>query len=123
MWIVDAREEKNLVPIATQPMPPLAAFGRRGGRFGAHNVHENYPGPLSWRSEDIVVGTFFNAGVRVFDISNQYQPREIAYFVPGAPPLSPKGAIQMNDVYVDERGIVYAVDRIIGGLYIVEMNI
>ena len=43
--------------------------------------------------------------------------------VPGAPPLSPKGAIQMNDVYVDERGIVYAVDRIIGGLYIVEMNI
>ena len=123
MWIVDAREEKNLVPIATLPMPPLAAFGRRGGRFGAHNVHENYPGPLSWRSEDIVVGTFFNAGVRVFDISNQYQPREIAYFVPGAPPLSPKGAIQMNDVYVDERGIVYAVDRIIGGLYIVEMNI
>ncbi len=123
MWIVDAREEKNLIPIATLPMPPVEVFGKRGGRFGAHNIYENYPGPCAWRSDQIVVGTFFNAGVRVFDISNQYQPREIAYFVPGAPPLSPKGAIQMNDVFVDDRGIVFAVDRFSGGLYILEMNI
>jgi hypothetical protein len=123
MWIVDAREEKNLVPIATLPMPPVEAFGKRGGRFGAHNIYENYPAPCAWRSDQIIVGTFFNAGVRVFDISNQYQPREIAYFVPGAPPLSPKGAIQMNDVFVDDRGIVFAVDRFSGGLYILEMNI
>lgn len=123
MWIVDAREEKNLVPIATLPMPPVEAFGKRGGRFGAHNIYENYPAPCAWRSDQIILGTFFNAGVRVFDISNQYQPREIAYFVPGAPPLSPKGAIQMNDVFVDDRGIVFAVDRFSGGLYILEMNI
>jgi hypothetical protein len=123
MWIVDAREEKNLVPIATLPLPPVEAFAKRGGRFGAHNIYENYPAPCAWRSDQIIVGTFFNAGVRVFDISNQYQPREIAYFVPGAPPLSPKGAIQMNDVFVDDRGIVFAVDRFSGGLYILEMNI
>jgi len=123
MWIVDAREETNLVPIATLPLPPVEVFGKRGGRFGAHNVHENYPGPCSWRSEDVVVSACFNAGVRVYDISNQYQPREIAYYVPGAPPLSAKGAIQINDVFVDDRGIVYAVDRLIGGLYIIEMNI
>lgn len=123
MWILDARDEKNLVSIATLPMPPAQVFGKRGGRFGPHNVYENYPGPCAWRSEDIILGTFFNAGVRVFDISNQYQPREVAYFVPGAPPLSPKGAIQMNDVFVDDRGIVFAVDRFSGGLYILEMNI
>jgi hypothetical protein len=123
MWIVDAREERNLVPISTLPMPPLEVFGRRGGRFGAHNIYENYPGPCAWRSDQIIVGTFFNAGVRVFDIANPYQPREIAYFVPGAPPLSPKGAIQMNDVFVDDRGLVYAVDRFSGGLYILEMTI
>ena len=123
MWIVDARVETNLVPIATLPMPPLEAFAQRGGRFGAHNIYENYPGPCAWRSDTIVLGTFFNAGVRVFDISNQYQPREIAYFVPGAPALSPKGAIQMNDVFVDDRGIVFAVDRFCGGVYILEMNI
>lgn len=123
MWIVDAREEKNLIPIATLPLPPVEAFAKRGGRFGAHNIHENYPAACAWRSDQIIVGTFFNGGVRVYDISNQYQPREIAYFVPGAPPLSPKGAIQMNDVYVDDRGIVFAVDRFSGGLYVLEMNI
>ncbi|OGA46765.1 MAG: hypothetical protein A3G24_14220 [Betaproteobacteria bacterium RIFCSPLOWO2_12_FULL_62_13] len=122
-WVVDAREETNLVPIATLPLPPVEVFGKRGGRFGAHNLHENYPGPLSWRSDRIVVGAFFNAGVRAYDISNPYQPREIAYYVPGAPALSPKGAIQMNDVYIDDRGLVFAVDRFSGGLYVLEMTI
>jgi hypothetical protein len=28
----------------------------------------------------------------------------------------------MNDVFVDEREIVYAVDRHVGGLYILEMD-
>ncbi len=123
MWIVDAREEKNLVPVSTLPMPPVDAFGKRGGRYGAHNLYENYPAKHAWRSEDIILGSCFNAGIRVYDISNQYQPREIAYFVPGAPKLSPKGAIQMNDVYVDDRQIVYAVDRFSGGLYTLEMSI
>lgn len=28
-----------------------------------------------------------------------------------------------NDVHVDENGIVYVVDRLQGGLYILELNI
>lgn len=122
-WVVDGRDETNLVPISTLPLPPAENFTRRGGRFGSHNMHENYPGPVSYRSETIVVATFFNGGVRAYDTSNPYQPREIAYFVPGAPRLSPAGAIQLNDVWVDERGIVYTVDRFAGGLYILEMNV
>ena len=62
-------------------------------------------------------------GVRAYDISNPYQPQEVAYFVPGAPALSRAGAIQLNDVYVDDRRIVYTVDRFIGGLYILEMTL
>jgi hypothetical protein len=123
VWMVDARVETNLVPIATFPVPPVDAFVHRGGRFGAHNLHENLPGPASWRSDQIVIGTFFNAGVRAYDISNPYQPQEIAYFVPAAPALSPAGAIQLNDVFVDERRIVYTVDRFAGGLYILEMTV
>jgi hypothetical protein len=111
------------VPIGTFPAPPYDAFAKRGGRFGAHNLHENLPGPTSFRSDTIIVGSFFNAGVRVYDTSNPYQVQEIAYFVPGAPKLSPAGAIQLNDVYVDDRRIVYTVDRFTGGLYILEMNI
>ena len=80
-------------------------------------------GPTSFRSDTLIVGSFFNAGVRVYDTSNPYQVQEIAYFVPGAPKLSPAGAIQLNDVYVDDRRIVYTVDRFTGGLYILEMTI
>ena len=123
VWVVDARVESNLVPISTLPAPPHDAFVHRGGRFGAHNLHENLPVPGSWSSDQIVIGTFFNAGVRAYDISNPYQPQEVAYFVPGAPMLSRAGAIQLNDVYVDDRRIVYTVDRYVGGLYILEMTL
>ena len=123
VWVVDARVEANPVPISTFPAPPHAAFARRGGRFGAHNLHENLPVPGSWRSEQLIVGTFFNAGVRAYDVSNPYQPQEVAYFVPAAPPLSPVGAVQLNDVYVDDRRLVYTVDRFVGGLYILEMTL
>lgn len=122
VWIVDARDERNPVPIATCPMPPLRDFQGRGGRFGAHNLHENVPLPTSWHSEQVILGTFFNGGLRAFDISEPYQPREIGHFVPEAPQNSPVGAIQLNDVFVDERGIVYTVDRFVGGLYILEMD-
>ena len=80
------------------------------------------PSPNAWFSDEVVIGTFFNGGIRAYDISNPYQPKEIATFVPEAPALAPRGTIQLNDVFVDERGIVYAVDRHVGGLYILEME-
>lgn len=122
IWILDAREETKPIPISTCPLPQRDAFADRGGRFGAHNIHENVPLPTSWQSDQVVIGTFFNGGLRAYDISNAYQPKEIGAFVPPAPPLAPTGAIQLNDVFVDERGIVYTVDRHVGGLYILEMD-
>lgn len=122
LWIVNNADERHPVPIATCPPPPIDVFAGRGGRFGAHNLHENVPVPTSWFSDQVILGTFFSAGLRAYDISDPYRPREIAYFVPPAPPLSPTGSIQLNDVFVDERGIVYTVDRHAGGLYILEMN-
>lgn len=123
VWVIDARNEANPVPIGTFPAPPFEAFAKRGGRFGAHNMHENLPGPVSFRSDTIIVGTWFNGGVRVYDTTDPYRVEEIAYYVPGAPKLSPAGAVQLNDVYVDDRRIVYTVDRFTGGLYVLELNI
>lgn len=122
VWILDARDETNPVPISTCPMPPVETFSHRGGRFGAHNIHENGPHPTAWRSEEIILGAFFNGGLRAYDISNPFQPQEVGHFVPAAPPLSPVGAIQLNDVFVDEREVVYTVDRHVGGLYTLEMD-
>ncbi|HUG75966.1 MAG TPA: hypothetical protein VML57_00595 [Burkholderiales bacterium] len=123
VWLLDARDERRLVSVSTLPAPPVDAFLRRGGRFGAHNLHENPPLPGAWRSESILLGTFFNAGVRAYDISDPYVPREIAYYVPDAPDGAPAGTVQLNDVFVDDRGIVFTVDRHAGGLYVLEMNI
>lgn len=121
VWILDARDETNPVPIATCPLP-YDAFAHAGGRFGAHNIHENVPVPTSWHSDTIIIGTFFNGGLRAYDITNPYQPKEVGTFVPKAPQLAPRGTIQLNDVFVDERRIVYTVDRHVGGLYILEMD-
>ena len=110
------------MPISTLPLPEVEEFGPRGGRYGSHNVHENRPGP-SFRSEEIIIGAYFGGGIRVHDISNPFQPKEIAYYVAEAPEGSKCGNIQNNDIHVDENGIIYAMDRFSGGLYILEMDI
>ena len=123
VWVVDARSDANPVPISTFPAPPVDAFAHRGGRFGAHNLHENLPLPVSFQSDTLIVGSFFNAGVRAYDTTNPYAVEEVAYYVPATPRLAPAGAIQLNDVYVDENRIVYTMDRFGGGLYILEMTV
>ena len=84
-------------------------------------MYENLPGPTSFHSDDLVFATFFNGGIRVFDITNAFQPQEVAYFVPPIPAGAEANSI--NDVHVDENGIMYVVDRIKGGLYILELTI
>ena len=123
VWIVDVHEESKPVSIATCPLPPVKTFAKRGGRFGAHNLHENRPVPGTWISETVIVGTFFNGGVRAFDTSDPFHPVEVAYAVPPAPRKSRFKAIQLNDVFVDDRGVLFTVDRIIGGLYAYELKV
>ena len=121
IWLMDIREETNPVIISTLPMPETKDFFGRPGRFGAHNIYENQPGPTCFFSDTLIFGTFFNAGLRVFDISNPFQPSEVAYFIPEA--SKPNVPVGINDVYVDENGILYVVDRNEGGLYILELTL
>jgi hypothetical protein len=122
VWLVDVRRPDNPINLATLPLPPVEDFSYRGGRYGAHNLHENRPGP-SFHSESLIFGTYFNGGLRVHDITNPLQPKEIAFYVPSAPTGSKAGAIQINDVYVDENRTIYCVDRFAGGLYVLEMTV
>ena len=121
IWMMDIRDETKPVIISTFPMPDTEDFFQRPGRFGAHNVYENQPGPTCGFSDRYIYGTFFNAGVRVYDTINPFQPQEVAYFVPEREDAAPANGI--NDVYVDEKGLLYAVDRLKGGLYILELTI
>lgn len=122
-WVVDGRTETNPVIVGSLPMPAVGEFTQRGGRFGAHNIHENQPVPTSFKSDTLIFGAFFSAGMRVYDVSNPYQPEAVAYYIPPAPAGSPVNAVQMNDVYVDENRVIYAIDRMIGGVYIMELTL
>ncbi len=122
-WVVDVREPTNPVTIATFPTPSEDDYCAKGGHFGPHNLHENRPG--SFQSSEIIFATYQNAGVRVFDIRNQYQPRQVAYYVPPKPAkmydLRPQSSteIQTCDLYVDTQGLVYVTDYN-AGLYILQ---
>ena len=122
VWVVDVREERQPVTVATFPIPrppkgaPWDSFDERPLRFGPHNVHENRPG--SYQSEELIFVTYFNAGLRVVDISDAHRPEEVAYFVPPSP--AGQEAPQTNDLFVDVDGLVYLTDRLTGGMYVVE---
>lgn len=122
LWLADVSNERRPLLIASAPHPPVSQYAGRGGRFGMHNVHENDPIESAWSSDTTLVAACFNAGVRVYDISDPFRIEEVAFLVPDAPVDSPAGAVQINDVYVDENRVIYAIDRFTGGLYILELE-
>ena len=113
--VIDIRDEQNPRILSRFPTP-RGDFRRRGMRFGCHDVHINYPG--STVDDRLIYATFYNAGLRVVDISDPVAPKEVAYYVPEAPPT--QKAIQTNQVYVDARGLIYLSDLEGAGLHILE---
>jgi hypothetical protein len=123
IWIFDVRSPENPVSVATFPTPGEADYVRKGGHFGPHNIHENRPG--SFISSELIFATYQNAGVRVFDIRDQYRPVEVGALVPPQPKRlvdhRPNRAcvVQSTDVFVDRAGLIYCTDYN-AGLYIME---
>lgn len=116
--VVDIHDETRPKIISMFP-EPQGDFCQRGLRFGPHNVHENQPG--SFISDQIIYVTYFNAGLRVVDISDPAAPKEIAYYIPRPPRGQP--AIQTNDVFVAKNGLIYISDRVDGGVDILELTL
>ena len=52
------------------------------------------------------------AGLRIIDVADPMAPREVGYFIPE--PVGGRAAPQSNDVVLDERGLIYVVDRHVG---------
>ena len=127
VWLVDIRDEANPVIVGTAPLPRNAGdLCNLGGRFGAHNLHPNFPTATSVELKNTFVGTFFNGGVRIYRLVDVPVPnappqiKEIGFFIPPAPFRNPTHTIQINHALVDEKGLIYATDRISGGLYILK---
>ena len=119
-WVWDLSNEAAPVVLSVLPPPAdFAALCKQGGRFGAHNIHQNRPDPTAAQLKQTVAGSFFNGGVRAYSIADPNAPKEIGYLVEAPPPGNATHSIQINDVYVDENGLIYANDRLTGGLDII----
>ena len=76
-----------------------------GPRFGAHQFQEKTDGTL-------VYCTWFSGGLRIVDVADPFSPREVGSFVPE--PVKGQPAPQTNDSDIDDRGLIYIVDRYVG---------
>lgn len=113
--VVDAADENKPFVRSICPVPE-GDFCERGLRFGAHCLHENRPG--SYRSQELMFVTYFNAGLRVYDLADPDSPADIAHWIPECPPG--QTAAQINDLFVAEDHTVYVTDRVNGGVYILQ---
>lgn len=133
VWFVDTTIEKSPMVVSNWTVPEASGnFCNRGGRFGAHSSNEDMGAPYYQKLTFI---TFFNAGVRVLDVRNPYQPKEVAYYIP---PISKatvqrcgmidgkqrcsNATIQSNNAETDDRGYIYVADRSNTGLHILELT-
>jgi hypothetical protein len=124
-WVFDIREPANPVSLATLPTPAEEDFCVKGGKFGPHNLHENRPGSLV--SSQLVFATYYNAGLRVFDLSDAFRPRQTGYFIAPSPERlidTRPGAVRVTsacDVYVDPNGVMLLSDTN-AGLYALQYD-
>jgi hypothetical protein len=85
-YVVDVKDPKNPKIIGFFPRPaappdaPYMDFCMARGRFGSHNT-QCWLAPGAFKP-NIMAISWFNAGLRVFDLTEPTQPKEVAWFVP-----------------------------------------
>jgi len=131
--VVDVSNPSNPTLLAVMPLPvppsglPYKDFCQKGGRFGPHNINHHHHSPFTDHSDTLVYLTYFNAGLRVYDISDATLPKEVAWFIPPDPVHrygpQPVGSLveQTEDVLVDTRGYIYVTNKN-QGLWILELD-
>ncbi len=133
----DVSDPKKPTMVAVFPYPEVPAdfpyenFNFCGlpksGPFGPHNMHEPMTNkPWIENRKDRAYNAYFHAGLRVYDTSDPYRPKEIAYFIPPNPEKlcwelhvanPPLGTTE--DLVVDDRGYIYC-NAMHDGVYILK---
>ncbi len=113
MWVFDVTDFSDIKALSAFDVSEMESpWSRAPGRFGAHQFREKMDGTL-------VYATWFSGGLRVVDLADPFKPNEVAHFIPE--PLAGAASPQSNDVDLDDRGLIYLLDRD-RGLDILEMT-
>jgi hypothetical protein len=114
LWVYDITNEAAPVPIGTFQVAGIDPDGAaQAPMTGCHQPSERFNGT-------IVPCAWFAQGLRLLDISDPFAPREIGSYVPDAPAGHARAS--SNDVTLDDRGLLYLVDRQ-GGVDILETSV
>ena len=107
LFTFDVSDYAAIKPLAVFQVSELDSPWSRtpGARFGAHQFHEKM-------SDTLVYAAWFGAGLRIIDVVDPFAPQEVGYFIPE--PAGGRAAPQSNDVMLDDRGLIYLVDRHVG---------
>ena len=132
MFLIDITEEATPIPISTFQVPEEPGdFCNKGGYFGPHSVHDAFHPAFD---KTLALLSYFNAGVRAVDIRNPFRPVEVAHYIPEPNENSVELCTQVdgvehcdrvistNNVNIDDRGYIYAVDRSNAGLHVLELT-
>lgn len=120
--MVDVSDETHPVFMSMFPRPqppqgaPYTDFCDKGGRFGPHNTNLLQHLPDVEKQGNLIYLTYFNAGLRIFSISDPRNPQETGWFIPPQPtkrigPVPAKLTTSTEDVIVDTRGYIYITDK------------
>ena len=128
--VVDVSDPAKPFPVSRFPVPvpaaglPYANFCDKGGRFGPHNMNQLQYNPNIQKQGNLAYLTWFNGGLRVYDVSDKRLPREVASFLPPLPEKiynKPYGNfVRVEDVFVDNRGYIFMTGGAQQGVWILK---
>jgi len=115
VYMFDITHDSHPMPVSTWQVP-IGDFCTTGGNFGPHQHAETVNGQLNSFADRLAWIAYMNAGVRVLDISDPQTLQEVGFYIPktnaaARPGQDRAGVIQLTDVDIDHRGLVYATDR------------
>ena len=105
LWVFDVADPANIQHVGMWHLSERASPFVEHGRFGAHQFQEHM-------KDTRLYTAWFAGGLRVVDIADPATPEEIAWYVPE--PCAGAKAPQSNDVDLDDRGLIYLLDRDVG---------